>query len=167
MCNNANFGDKVIDKIAAYISNEAPAIKGFNRRGLYRIKQFYETYKDDEFVTPLVTQISWTNHLLIMSKSKTKEERDFYIALTAKEHYSKRELERQLDSAYYERYMLSSGKQPPELVPQTVRNSILDTYALEFLDLPEQFSERNFYNNKRIQLKTKLTSLEKRSQYVA
>ncbi len=144
LCNNANFGDKVIDEIAAYISNEAPSIKGFNRRGLYRMKQFYETYKDDEFVTPLVTQISWTNHLLIMSKSKTKEERDFYIALTAKEHYSKRELERQLDSAYYERYMLSSGKQPPELVPQTVRNSILDTYVLEFLDLPEQFSERNF-----------------------
>ena len=52
-----------------------------------------------------------------MSKSKTKEERDFYIALAAKEHYSKRELERQLDSAYYERYVLSSGKQPPELVP--------------------------------------------------
>ena len=32
-----------------------------NRRGLYRVKQFFETYKDDEFVTPLVTQISWTN----------------------------------------------------------------------------------------------------------
>lgn len=144
LCNSANFGDKVIDEVADYISSAAPSIKGFNRRGLYRMKQFYETYKDDEFVTPLVTQISWTNHLLIMSKSKTKEERDFYIALTAKEHYSKRELERQLDSACYERYMLSSGKQPPELVPQTVRNTILDTYVLEFLDLPEQFSERNF-----------------------
>ena len=140
----SSFGDKVIDEVADYISETNPTIKGFNRRGLYRMRQFYETYKDDEFVTPLVTQISWTNHLLIMSKSKTKEERDFYIALAAKEHYSKRELERQLDSAYYERYMLSSGKQPPELVPQTVRNTILDTYVLEFLDLPEQYSERNF-----------------------
>jgi len=35
-----------------------PGIKGFNRRGLYRMKQFYETYKDNEIVTPLVTQIS-------------------------------------------------------------------------------------------------------------
>ncbi len=144
LCAESSFGDKVIDEVADYISEANPTIKGFNRRGLYRMRQFYETYKDDEFVTPLVTQISWTNHLLIMSKSKTKEERDFYIALAAKEHYSKRELERQLDSAYYERYMLSSGKQPPELVPQTVRNSILDTYVLEFLDLPEQYSERNF-----------------------
>ena len=144
LCAESSFGDKVIDEVAAYISKTNPSIKGFNRRGLYRMRQFYETYKDDEFVTPLVTQISWTNHLLIMSKSKTKEERDFYIALAASEHYSKRELERQLDSSYYERYTLSAGKQPPELVPQKVRNTILDTYVLEFLDLPEQYSERNF-----------------------
>lgn len=98
------------------------------------MRQFYETYKNDEFVSALLTQISRTNHLLIMSKSKTKKERDFYIALAAKEHNSKRELECQPDSAYYERYMLSSGKQPPELVSQTVRNSILDIYVLEFLD---------------------------------
>ncbi len=144
LCAESSFGDKVIDEVATYISDVAPTIKGFNRRGLYRMKQFYETYKDDEFVSALLTQISWTNHLMIMSKSKTKEERDFYIALSAKEHYSSRELERQLDSAYYERYMLSSGKQVPELVPQSVRNSILDTYVLEFLDLPQQHSERNF-----------------------
>lgn len=144
LCAESSFGDKVIDEVATYILRSAPTIKGFNRRGLYRMKQFYETYQDDEFVSALLTQISWTNHLLIMSKSKTKEEKDFYVALAAKEHYSSRELERQLDSSYYERYMLSSGKQPPELVPQNVRNSILDTYVLEFLDLPEQYSELNF-----------------------
>jgi len=104
----------------------------------------FETYKDDEFVSALLTQISWTNHLLIMSKAKTMEERNFYVALAAKERYSSRELERQLDSSYYERYMLSSEKRLPELVSQDVRRSILDTYVLEFLDLPDQFSERNF-----------------------
>ena len=144
ICNKSSFGDKVIDEVSSYISDVAPEIKGFNRRGLYRMKQFFETYKDDEFVSALLTQISWTNHLLIMSKSKTKEERDFYIALSAKEHYSSRELERQLDSAYYERYTLSAGSQPSEPVSQNLRNSILDTYVLEFLDLPEQFSEHNF-----------------------
>lgn len=143
LCANSGFGDKVIDEVAAYIAEANPGVKGFNRRGLYRMKQFYETYKDDEFVTPLVTQISWTNHLLIMSGSKTAEERHFYMTLCAKEHYSKRELERQIDCAYYERYMLSSKKLMPESVPQDVRGSILDTYVLEFLDLPEQFSERS------------------------
>ena len=139
----SSFGDKVIDEVAAYIAKSNPTIKGFNRRGLYRMKQFYETYKDDEIVTPLVTQISWTNHLLIMSGTKTAEERRFYIELCIKENYSKRELERQIDSAYYQRYVLSATKALPESVPSTVRGSILDSYVLEFLDLPEQYSENN------------------------
>ena len=70
------------------------------------MKQFYETYKDNEFVSPLVAQISWTNHIAILSASKSNEEREFYIKLCIKEGYSKRELERQLDSAFFERYML-------------------------------------------------------------
>jgi predicted nuclease of restriction endonuclease-like (RecB) superfamily len=144
LCASSYFGEKVIDEIASFITENNPDIKGFGRRGLYRMKQFYETYKDDKFVSPLVTQISWTNHLLIMSKSKSPEERRFYMELCIREHYSKRELERQLDSSYFERYVLSSGKQPPELVTKEVRGSILDTYVLEFLDLPEHYSERNF-----------------------
>jgi len=140
---NSSFGDKVIDEVAAYIAESNPTIKGFNRRGLYRMKQFYETYKDDKIVTPLVTQISWTNHLLIMSGSKSAEERRFYIELCIKYNYSKRELERQIDSAYYQRYMLSTKKQLPESVPNTVRGNILDSYVLEFLNLPEQYSENN------------------------
>lgn len=143
LCASSGFGDKVIDEVAAYIAEHNPGVKGFNRRGLYRMKQFYETYKDDEFVTPLVTQISWTNHLLIMSGSKSAEERHFYMALCVKERYSKRELERQMDSAYYERYMLSNQKPLPNLVSKDVRSSILDTYVLEFLDLPKDYSERN------------------------
>ena len=78
LCANSAFGDKVIDEVAAFIAKENPGVKGFTRRGLYRMKQFYETYRDDDFVTPLVTQISWTNHLLIMSACKTDEEREFY-----------------------------------------------------------------------------------------
>lgn len=140
---DSSFGDKVIDEVASYISKSNPTIKGFNRRGLYRMKQFYEIYKDDEIVSPLVSQISWTNHLVIMSGSKTKEERQFYVQLCIKENYSKRELERQMDSAYYQRYVLSSKKILPENVPTTVKNSFLDSYVLEFLDLPEQYTENS------------------------
>lgn len=35
---NSSFGDKVIDEVAAYIAESNPTIKGFNRRGLYRMK---------------------------------------------------------------------------------------------------------------------------------
>ena len=89
------------------------------------------------------TNFSLSNHLQIMSKAKTVEERHFYISLCVKEKYSARELERQMDSTYYERYMLSSKKVLSEHIPRSVRGSIFDTYVLEFLNLPEQFSERN------------------------
>lgn len=143
---NNKWGSKVVDNLASFIKEKYPSLKGFNRRGIYRMKQFYELYKDDEIVSPLVTQLSWTNNLLIMSGAKTKEAREFYIKMSIKNNYSKIELNRQLSSAYYKRYMLSDGKALPSLkrvideddYPNT---KILDLYSLEFLDLPKDFSE--------------------------
>ncbi|MDE5931571.1 MAG: PDDEXK nuclease domain-containing protein [Lachnospiraceae bacterium] len=141
---NATFGDAYIDSISEYIQEQFPGIKGFNRRGLYRMKKFYETYADDEFVTALLTQISWTNHLAIMSKAKTIEERHFYITLCIKESYSSRELERQMESAYYERYMLSKEKVLPEPIKGLKENPFMDTYVVEFLDMPKIYKEQEF-----------------------
>lgn len=138
-----NWGDNFIDEIAKSIANSVPNIKGFNRRGLYRMKQFYEVYANNQIVTPLVTQISWTNHLEILNATKTDEEREFYIQLCIKERYSKRELQRQLDSGYFERYMLSQKKLLPDIIPNKVKTQFLDTYVLEFLDLPDSFSEKD------------------------
>ena len=105
----ATYGDRYIDSLSEYIQQQFPGIKGFNRRGLYRMKQFYETYAGNENVSALLTQLSWTNHLLIMSGSKSDEEREFYIRLAVKERYSSRQLERQMDSGYYERYQFRSA----------------------------------------------------------
>lgn len=136
---HASYGDAYIDEISREIQETFPGIKGFNRRGLYRMKKFYETYKDND----IVTQISWTNHLLIMSGCKTDEEREFYIRLCIKENYSKRQLERQLDSGYYERYMLSKETLLPESVKKLGENPFLDSYVMEFLDLPNEFHEND------------------------
>ncbi len=78
-----------------------------------------------------------------MSGCKTKEERLFYIKLCIKENYSKRELERQIDSAYYQRHMISAIKPLPEVVPNAVKGNMLDTYVLEFLDLPKKYTEND------------------------
>jgi len=138
------WGSSYVDELATFISENCPEVKGFNRRGLYRMKQFYETYKDKEFVSTLLTQISWSNHLAILSSSKSDEEREFYIRLSIKERYSARELQRQLDSGYFERYMLSTEKLEPVPVPSIIKNNFLDTYVLEFLSLPDKFSEHEF-----------------------
>ena len=139
----ASFGDSYVDLMAKAIQEACPGIKGFNRRGLYRMKQFYETYCENKIVSPLVTQISWTNHLLIMSGCKSDEEREFYIKLCIKENYSKRQLQRQLDSGYYERYMLSKDSLLPEKVKQLGENPFLDSYVIEFLDLPNEYHEND------------------------
>ena len=139
----ANYGDGYIASLSEYIKNRFPGIKGFNRRGLYRMKQFYEIYADNEKVSPLVTQLSWTNHLLIMSGSKSDEEREFYMRLAVQERYSKRQLERQMNSGYYERYMLSKSKLLPEPL-RSQQNPFLDQYVVEFLDLPDAFHENDF-----------------------
>ncbi len=92
-----------------------------------------------------MTQLSWTNHLIILSKTKTDQEKKFYIRLSIKENYSKRELERQIDSGYYERAMLSKKKVSP-LVTKTqgdITNAFKDTYIPDFLNLPKAFTEKD------------------------
>lgn len=137
----ATYGDSYIDAISQEIQKAFPGIKGFTRRGLYRMKKFYETYKDDEIVTTVLSQLSWSNHLEILSCAKTAEERHFYISLCIKEKYSARELSRQIDSGYYERYMLSKNNILPEPIKKASGNPFLDSYVLEFLNLPENFKE--------------------------
>lgn len=143
---DSKYGDKVTTKASDFMKNNYPNIKGFTKRNIERMIQFYKIYKEDEIATPLVTQLSWTNNLLILSGSKSKEERHFYLKLAIKNNYSKRELDRQISSSYYERYILSDGNKLPS-ISKTVdeddypNTRILDTYSLEFLDLPERFNE--------------------------
>ena len=65
LCANSAFGDKVIDEVAAFIAKENPGVKGFTRRGLYRMKQFYETYRNDEFVSAVLTLFRQMDYLRI------------------------------------------------------------------------------------------------------
>jgi len=110
---SAEWGMNVVDNLADYLQRTQPELKGFNRRGLYRMKQFYETYKDSKELSSLVRELTWTNNLIILSKTKSIEEGEFYLRLAIKEGYSKRELERQIDSGFYERHMLSNKKVSP------------------------------------------------------
>ena len=148
---NGSYGDKITTKAADFLKTNYPSIKGFTKRNIERMVQFYKTYKDDEIATPLVTQLSWTNNLLILSGSKSIEERHFYLQLSIKENYSKRELDRQITSAYYERYLLSEGNALPT-TNKTIDEDdypdtrILDLYSLEFLDLPNEYSEKDLKN---------------------
>jgi predicted nuclease of restriction endonuclease-like (RecB) superfamily len=100
------------------------------------MKQFYETYKDaDENLSALLRQISWTNNLTIMSRSKSIEERLFYLQLCVHDRLSTRQLERQINSALYERNAVGNIKLSPvmrEIVPQA-EQIFRDQYVMEFI----------------------------------
>lgn len=94
---NAGYDEAFVQKLADFFAQNYPNLKGFNRRGLYRMKQFYELYKDNKKVSTLLTQLSWSNHLKIMSACKNMEERIFYMNMCVREKYSARELARKID----------------------------------------------------------------------
>jgi len=191
---NANWGKKTVDELAEFIQKNHPELKGFNRRGLYRMKQFYETYVAVPFVSPVVTQIqipenqfseivsppvsqleisdiresilvkiSWSHHLIIISRAKTIEEKEFYIRLCIKEQYSKRELERQIDSGIFERVMIGNQKLSPMLreMHPDITNSFKDSYVFEFLNLPDPHSENDLQKGLIRQMKKFILELGK------
>jgi predicted nuclease of restriction endonuclease-like (RecB) superfamily len=73
----SEWGDSVVTELANFIQTQEPEIKGFSDKNIWRMKQFYETYKDFPKLSPLVREISWTNNLLIFSRCKIVEEMEF------------------------------------------------------------------------------------------
>jgi predicted nuclease of restriction endonuclease-like (RecB) superfamily len=134
------WGQKTVEQLADFIQTQEPGIKGFERRNLYRMCQFYEIYPDSEIVTALRSQLSWTHHRIIMSRCKTEEERLFYLQLAATDRYSTRELDRQINSGIFERTRLADAKRPIAQTPN-LTGVFRDSYVLDFLNLPPSHSE--------------------------
>ncbi len=138
------WGKSVVQDLATYIAKTEPNIKGFSAQNLWRMKQFYETYKDEPKLAALGREIPWAHHKMIMP-CKTMQEREFYVRLVLKERLSSRELERQINASYYERVMLGNTNLAPvqQMLPQDITNVFKDTYVLELLQLHETHQEND------------------------
>ena len=66
----AEWGDGVVDQLARYLAQSQPGLRGFTRRNLFRMRQFFDTYRDDEKVRALLTQLPWTHHLAILGDAR-------------------------------------------------------------------------------------------------
>ena len=139
----AAWGDGVVDQLARYIQRHQPNAKGFARRNLFRMVQFFEAYRDQTKVSALLTQLPWTHHLLIIGRTKRPEQREFYIRLAVRERWGSRELERQLEAAAFERAVVAPTNVSPVLRPTRPRalELLRDSYLVEFLDLPCRHAE--------------------------
>ena len=157
----AEWGDAVVVQLADHLALVQPGLRDFTSRNLLRMRQFYETYRNDEKVSPLLTQIPWTQNLIILSQSKLPEEREFYLRMVIQEKWSKRALERQFKAGLFERSVLSSAKVTP-VVSQThpgVMDVFRDAYMVEFLDLPGAHAESDLHQGLLARLKDFLIEL--------
>lgn len=158
---SAEWGDGVIKELAGYLAKTQPNLKGFTRPNLFRMRQFYETYCDDPIVSAVLRQLPWTHNLTILSRSKHPEEREFYLKLAIKERWSSRELERQFDTALFERVVLSPPKVSAVLAqthPEAL-NVFKDSYLVEFLGLPQTHNEADLHQGLLAKLKQFLLEL--------
>lgn len=143
----AEWGDGVVAELAAHIARTQPGLRGFSRQNLFRMRRFYEIWHGEEIVSPLVRQLPWAHHLLILGQCKRPEERMFYLETAIREGWTKRELERQLNSALFERIVLS----PPSMSAALARvhpeaGSIFkDAYVVEFLGLTAGHAEQDLH----------------------
>ncbi|WP_439849977.1 PDDEXK nuclease domain-containing protein [Pseudomonas syringae] len=144
---NAEWGDAVVSQLAEHLAKTQPGLRGFTRRNLFRMRQFFEIYRDDEKVSAVLTQLPWTHHLVIFSQSKRPEEREFYLRMAIREKWSSRELERQFKTALFERTVTQPAK--ASAILRETRPAALDVfrdaYMVEFLELPAGHAEADLH----------------------
>lgn len=159
----SEWGESVVKELAEHIQRNEPNIKGFSDKNLWRMKQFYETYKDFPKLSTLSREISWSHNLAIFSRCKSKEEQEFYLKLSKQENYSFRVLDRQITASLFERTMIGNKKISTVLreTNQDVTNTFKDSYIFDFLNLPEPHSESDLQNGLVKQMKDFVLELGK------
>lgn len=159
----SEWGDSVVTELANFIQIQEPDIKGFSDKNIWRMKQFYETYKDFPKLSTVLREISWSHNLAIFSRCKTAEEREFYLKLAKQESYSFRELERQISASLFERTMIGSSKLSTVLRESNhdLTNTFKDSYVFEFLNLPDPHNESDLQRGLVRQMKNFILELGK------
>ncbi len=141
----AGWGKSVVEKLAGDLQAEFPGVSGFSAINLWRMRQFYEEYRDDAKLSPLVTEISWFHNLVIFQQCKDPQEREFYIKMTRKFGWSKNVLIHQIENQSYQKYLLNQtnfDKAVPEKYRNQAKLAVKDEYSFDFLELGEEHAEK-------------------------
>jgi predicted nuclease of restriction endonuclease-like (RecB) superfamily len=155
------WGKGTVSTLAAAIQRQYPGRTGYSASNLWRMSQFYETYRDRPKLATLLRELTWSHNLAILSRCKRPEEQEFYLRMTVRECWSFRELQRQLAGALFERVVMSPTKVSPPLTQLHPDAGLVfrDSYLVEFLDLPPGHSEADLQRGLVEQLKMFLIEL--------
>lgn len=153
--NRAAYGQQLLKELSAHLTKTCG--KGFSVGNLKNIRQFYKVYSTDQIGETVFSQfenfpavctgrkffLSWSHYLKLM-RIENVDERHFYEIESVKNDWSLRELQRQFDSALYQRLLLSTEKENVKQLAkkgQIIEKSsdlVKDPYVLEFLGLEEK-----------------------------
>ena len=134
--NRAVYGERLLANLSRELS--ASLGKGFSYANLRNFRQFYLTYPDQQICYTLCSKLSWSHNRLIMREDDPKA-RAYYLAESASQQWTVRQLERSLQSRSFQRLLSSQGSSPQDRLPRAepLGDFIKDPYVLEFLQLPE------------------------------
>ena len=90
------WGQGTVEALAEHIRRRQPNTRGFSASNLWRMMQFFETYRSQPKLATLLRELSWSKHLLLLSQCKSEEEKEFYLLSATRARWSHRELERQI-----------------------------------------------------------------------
>ena len=155
------WGKSTVEQLAQFIQSQEPDLKGFSDKNLWRMKQFYETYKDNEKLSSLLRELTWSHNLAIIAKCKREEEREFYLKLAINEKLSVRDLERQIKACTFERIVTSSQTSFSPVLANRTDNIFKEVYVLEFLNLPVIHGESDLQKELVKQMKSFILELGK------
>ena len=148
-----SWGKSIVSTLSNELQKEFPGMSGFSVSNLWSMNKFYNEYHDDQKLQPLVGEISWSKHIVIMNKCKDNEKRLFYVLATKKFGWTKNVLTNQIDNQAYEKYLANQTNfertLPLELQNQAAL-AVKDEYTFDFLDLADDHTES--------QLESKLVS---------
>ncbi len=142
----AGWGAKIIDRLAADLRSDFPEMQGLSRRNLLYMRKFAEAFPDPEFVQRPVAQLPWSHHLILLEKTKQPEARQFYMAKAFEHGWSRDILSLQIKAGLYERQGKAITNFEDRLpTPQSdlAQQMTKDPYLFDFLTLREDYQERD------------------------
>jgi len=143
------WGKGTVKELSAHIQRRQPGIRGFSPQNLWRMRQFFETYRSAPKLSTLLRELPWSANLHILTRAKQPEEREFYLRMATKNHWDVREVARQIDGALFERAVLNPPKVSTALreLHDDSDGYFKDAYLFEFLNLPADHSEADLHRS--------------------
>lgn len=144
------WGKAIVKNLASELQNEFVGVKGFSERNLWNMRNFFLEYNGSEKLQALSAQIGWSHNVTIFQKCKDNLEREFYLKMVIKFGWTCRVLGHQIESQAYEKYLLNQTNFDKTLVEKYRHQAVLavkDEYNFDFLDLGEQYSEKELEFN--------------------